>query len=68
MSISTTNDNPYKIKKLSKKLHDDVVIIITLQDLIDYIKKNTFIKSEIIKCIISNINCDKLKYITILLI
>ena len=74
MSISNTNDNPYKIKEISdgvilikqtNKITKNITIN-TLQDLIDFIKKYGFIKSEIIKCIISNINCDKLKYRTIL--
>ena len=74
MSIITTNDKPSKVKEVSKNIPDEVskardknITINTLQDLIDFIKKiNTFINSEIIKCIINNINCDKLKYRTIL--
>ena len=74
MSITTTNDKPSKVKEVSKNLPDELskdldknITINTLQDLIDFIKKiNTFINSEIIKCIINNINCDKLKYRTIL--
>jgi hypothetical protein len=65
--------------KKNKELYDDgilkkqtdnnikYIIITTLQELINFIKKiNSFINSEIIKCNINNIICDKLKYISIL--